>query len=164
MSAPKLLQVVDKELRTDKQGREYALITFEKSTDKKVRLPNGKVIVAKGQTTQGKIVAYDEPYLQNVDHDPNFDLKTGEYVLGDIVKRKVQPYTIESNDGESRVVDTYQCVVLGDTTEEETFELEVERTFRSRDRILLTSEMEDEGVVVEDIVTDEEEVSDELAI
>lgn len=119
------------------QHRSYVTIGFKTPINviQKDEL-TGEIFACKVEPKKTAINLYEKSYL-NDQMQFGYDFQEGERALGDIVTRKVTPYSIpvldskESETEASRTVNTYTTVVLGDT-ESEGWDAIVRNTFRSR--------------------------------
>lgn len=123
---PSMLTVASiSEIRTDKNGHEYVNVTVKGDEKQYINTPAG-VITAFVPSRQTAINAYQENYLGQQDF--LWDKKVGTVVLGQIVTRNVQPYELTINKV-TRTVNTYTCVVFGNTNDTDAFEVAVQRAF-----------------------------------
>ena len=124
-------------VKFDKNGRSYKTCTFSKMGMREVELPGVGKVVIEDKPVETSVNLYEESYLDNKPHY-GYHTAIGAYLSGDIVTRKVAPYTINSvnrTTGEvtERVVDTYTTVVFCPIgTDAAAFESIVATTFKSR--------------------------------
>lgn len=146
---------------TDKNGIAYKQITVSTASQKLTFNEVGQATISRIMPRKGTFNAWEKNYpemlnlarkkgvemeeltqedLKSVSADFAYDLKVNDKLLGDVVTRKVEPYEVPNNDGEVRVVDTYSCVVLGDTSDEESFEAAIKTTFQRNGRKLVSKD------------------------
>lgn len=124
-------------VKSDKNGRAYKTCTFSKMGMKEVEIPGMGKIMVEDKPVETSVNLYEESYLDNKPHY-GYHTAIGAFLSGDIVTRKVAPYTINSvnrTTGEitERTVDTYTTVVFCPIgTDAGAFESIIATTFRSR--------------------------------
>jgi len=124
-------------VKFDKNGRSYKTCTFSKMGMREVELPGVGKIVIEDKPVETSVNLYEESYLDNKAHY-GYHTAIGSFLSGDIVTRKVAPYTINSlnkvtGEFNERVVDTYTTVVFCPIgTDAAAFESLVVSTFKSR--------------------------------
>jgi len=135
-----ILKTAQSEVRTDKNGRNYKVVTFTEA--KTVNTPFGEMLVPADQCKSRAITQYEENYLsteakkvKDLGYDaPIFDAKNptrGGWFLGSIETRNVEEYEIPS-DGvrNASYPTTFSTVIFGDTTSP-AFETLVKAAFKS---------------------------------
>lgn len=138
MKTMKIVAVSD--VRTDKNDREYKLVTLSNPSVMEVVDPeSGEVFKARVQALKASMPAYKNSYL---DDTPDFlwESEVGDIVLGEVVTRKVPSYTIEDENQESREVSLYTCAVLGSSEDEKTWETAIEKAFKNNGHTLTGEE------------------------
>ncbi len=109
------------------QHRTYKTIEF--ATPDKIEIAPG--MFAKTEPKVTSINLYEKSYLDDK-MQFGYDSKVGEFILGDIVTRKVRAYEIPAEGTKpARTVNTYSTVVLGDSTSG-SWESKVASTFKSK--------------------------------
>jgi len=138
---PSILKVLSVEKRRDSRindeqpdGRLYKYIRVETVGDRFVEIPGVGRVAVKGESRTSAFIAYPNNYLDQ--KDSGADLQKGQFVMGDIVTREVEPYQLVGNDGVERTITQYSCVVLGDSTKTEQWEATINRTFSRRGHTL----------------------------
>lgn len=157
-NSTELLTVVKvSEDRTDKNGRNYKVVTFQSpNTIEIVDATTGELLNVRVPARRSSITRYEESYLDNQMHYM-YDAVVGEKVPGQIVTREVPAYEIDG-----RAVTNYTTVVLG-MTNEPAFESAIKQAFKSagHDYTLLSTEetvVEDRvSMVKEEVVSQVEE-------
>ena len=136
MKNSNILTVVSvSEIKKDKNKREYVTIKVQTPDTKEVGIAGGGTAIAKIQPKIGTINSYGKSYLNN-QKEFGFDLKEGDIILGDIVTQKVEPYEIPNKKtGEVYTVNTYSCVVLGDSASS-SWDASVSKAFTSNEKII----------------------------
>ena len=127
---PSFLNVVSTEVRESKtrKGFNYAYLRVKGDDIETFVLPSGRVITAKKEVRETGTIAWEQNNLPTPTEDFGWNLKKGDTVMGAIVTRNVAPYTIPGNDTQ---VNTYSCVVFGDTRNVEEFEAKVRQAFKA---------------------------------
>jgi len=130
-----LLTVVKvSEERTDKNGRNYKVVTFQSpNTIEIVDATTGELLNVRVPARTTSMVRYQESYL-NDQMEYLYDATVGEKIPGKIVTEQVAPYEING-----REVNTYTTAVLG-MTNDSAFDAEIVRAFRSAGHDLLSQE------------------------
>lgn len=118
----------------DKNGREYRVVEFSTPSTQYMTIGNRQIPV-KVEPKTTAVTRYKESYL-NDKAQFGFDIKVGEFVLGDIATRQVEEYTIISKDGTERAVNTYSTVVFGDSADAG-WEAKVKIAFKSAGHIIV---------------------------
>lgn len=122
MKTPSLLKVV-KIIETnekgqplvDKNGKEYKRISVQTNGSKVITDEQGNNIKIKVAPRESSFHAYKESYLPSGKMEFGYDFLVGDLVAGDIVKRKVVPYTIVNEEtGEEKTVNIASVIVLGE--------------------------------------------------
>lgn len=163
MSNSKIIVKASQVVKTDKNGIQYAVIKFaERSVTK---TPFGELPTPVAQCKSGTKVCWETSYIENKLEEELFksplfnekDPAKGGWFLGAVVTAKVPTYYIDENE-----VDTYTCVVFGDTTDIISFEKETKRTFlaagHNLDYVSVQKELVKDEVVedeVESVITDD---------
>jgi hypothetical protein len=130
-----LIVVGVSDVKTDKNKRNFKTLSLATPDKKEVTIPGGKTVLAKIQPKIGKINVWEENYLNNT-ADYGYDLKEGDAILGDVVTQKVEAYEIPNpKTGEVYTVNTYSCVVLGDSASA-SWASAVSKAFTSNDKII----------------------------
>lgn len=112
--------------KTDKNGRTYRTITVETSDIIKVQdEATGKVLDTVGNKKTAVLTTYEKRYLDD-QPDNLWGREEGTILLGDIVTMAVEAYAIED-----RMVNKYTCVVLGNSSDPNTWMHQIFSTFRS---------------------------------
>lgn len=152
MKATKILRVAKVEQRISekvakKMGTEgrYNIVTVVTEEQALVRDGMGQQRLVKIPQRQSGFVAWvDSPIPGREVSDFGADLKEGEFIAGDIVTRKVAKYFIPSSNGDvfenevrGRYVNTASVVVIGDSSDEKEWEMDILRAFRQRNFLLL---------------------------
>lgn len=130
----KTLKVTATEAKIDKNKKPYNLITF--STPDYVMQGGVKILI---EPKVQRVVKYPESYLPSGEPQFGHNFKVGDIVAGDIVtKGGLLPYPIvDAQTGELlRSVDHATHVVLGNTDNEDAFEVAIWREFNSRGKYL----------------------------
>jgi hypothetical protein len=142
MNLPKFVTVISTEMRVDKNEKDYNYIEVEGQTSEDIVLPTGKVITMQKVAEKTAFTAYPTNYLDQ--KDAFSDTKKGQIIMGDIVRRKVQPYDINfvDKDGveQTRTVDTYKAFVAGDSRDKASFEIAVSKTFKQAGHEIMSGE------------------------
>lgn len=134
-----ILKTAQSEVRTDKNGRNYKVVTFTEA--KTVNTPFGEMLVPADQCKSRAITQYEENYLsteakkvKDLGYDaPIFDSKNptkGGWFLGSIETRNVEEYHISNSQGNDSYPTTFSTVIFGDTTSP-AFETLVRAAFKS---------------------------------
>ena len=138
-----LLKVNSIEIREDKKGNPYKFIEVANYPHKLMLGPDGTQVKVRQMARTIGITAWDKREVTMEDGtkydfkaDPSFALEDKESFAGDIVTRKVPAYDIADDNGEVRTVDTYSCVVFGDTDDKPGFEAAISKEFKRRDHDL----------------------------
>ena len=129
MTNPSFLNVVGREVRQDKNGRNYAYLTVKGDDVETFVFPGGRTITAVKPSKVTAVTGYEENYLGVQDFA--WSLNKGQVAMGSIVTRNVASYDITGQDGVIRTVNTYSAVVFGDTRDTVAFEAEVNRVFKA---------------------------------
>lgn len=99
----------------DKRETPYKKITVKTNEVQLVYHPGlKKEIPVRGKELERSFNAYPNNYLNKADQ--YHDVTVGEYIFGDIVTRAVETYTVPAQDGTTREVNSYTCIVFGHTT------------------------------------------------
>lgn len=139
-----VFKVAQGEIKSDKNGKNYRLVTFEKPSAEVIEDPILGKITVEGQNISTSVNRYAESYLDGKPEvgfaAPLFNANKpgdGGAFMGDIVTRATDPYEIPLGDfisnpnGETRTVNSYKTVVFGDTRNKDAFELAVRTAFRN---------------------------------
>lgn len=121
-----LLTVVEvSEVRQDKNGRNYKLVTFQSPQHKEVvDQTTGEIMLVRMPARTSSITRYEESYLDDK-MQYLYDAEVGEKVPGAVVTRSVKEYEIDG-----RPVSTYSTIVLG-MTDDPAFESAINAAFKS---------------------------------
>jgi len=134
----KTLKVINTEIKTDKNGREYNLVSVETPSKVATLSATGEKIAVKVKNRASAFTAYKESYLND---KPEFgwDLVKGDHIAGNLETRQVLPYDIEGTDGTIREANSYTAIVLGDT-DSPSFAIEVAKAFKAADKTIVVEE------------------------
>jgi hypothetical protein len=117
-----LIKVSETEVKTDKNERNYKTVGYTEVVIMKT--PFGDIMKPASQCRSTRENSFEKSYLNDKPeigyNDPIFNAKKpadGGLFQGAIVTREVTPYDIENEGGETREVNTYTCVVFGDTND-----------------------------------------------
>lgn len=118
------------DMRQDKNGRNYKLVTFQGPQHVEiVDETTGEILLVRVPARTSSMTRYEESYLDDKAHYM-FDAVVGEKVPGAIVTREVPAYEIDG-----RATTSYSTIVLG-MTNEPSFEAKVRAAFKSAGHIL----------------------------
>jgi hypothetical protein len=115
-----VVKTAQSEVKMDKNGRPYKTVSFTERA--MLNTPFGPMPKPLSQCRTTKINQYEENYLGQPDpafNAPIFNERNpqaGGYFEGKIETRNVAEYDITDSKGDTRTVNTYTTVVLGDTT------------------------------------------------
>lgn len=141
MKNPSLLTVVKvSEVLLDKNDKEYKKISVQTSSEKEiVDDSTGEVIKMRVAPRESSFTAYKESYLPGNKMQFGWDFKIGAKVAGDIVKKKVEAYTIQKEDGSiTEPLHIASVIVLGEDIADN-WENLVQAAFKNKDFILVGS-------------------------
>ena len=150
----KLLTVTGVEEKKDKNGLNYKTISVSTASERDVvDEETGEVFKVPVKSKKSSFNVFEHNYLElsalrdelgvakfkdipkerlsEIAPDFGYQLEIGKKVEGDIITRRVVPYSIEREDGKTQIANTYTCVVLGNTTEED-FDISIEKEFTRR--------------------------------
>lgn len=117
------------DIRTDKNGREYKLITVTSENRRSVTDPvTQEELLVVGRPKKTSIVSYAKTYLDDAPHYL-YDLPVGTAVSGNIVTKSVEPYTIDTSNGPKELT-RYTTFVEADK-EDADYDQIVERAFEN---------------------------------
>lgn len=126
---PSFLIIVNREVRkSTANGKNYAYLRVSGPEEETFVLPGNKVVTAKKEARETGTIAWEQNNLPTPTQDFGWTLSKGDTVMGAIVTRSVAPYTIPDNDVQ---VNTYSCVVFGDTRNTQEFENKVKQAFKN---------------------------------
>lgn len=112
--------------KTDKNGRTYRTVTVETSDVVKViDEATGKTVETVGNQRTAVLTTYEKRYLDDKP-DNLWGREEGTVLLGDIVTMAVEAYPIDD-----RMVNKYTTVVLGNSSDPNTWMHQIFSTFRS---------------------------------
>lgn len=124
-------KVAESAVKPDKNGRNYKTITVATLGTSVQNIPGVGNVTVHSPVKTASMNVYESSYLNNQE-EFGYSLPVGSLMMGNIVTRTVEPYTIVNREnGEVRTVNTYTCAVLGDT-DDEGFETLVEKTIARR--------------------------------
>lgn len=173
----KHIVVTDREEKTNKDDRKYAIIEVATpSTFYTLNSATGDMEAFNQQPlTVGGIVGFEESYLLSLKGKPDYTwtMQDGQKYLGDVVSRAVEPYFIadaknvttpgpdvKKIDGKNvtgRMVNSAKVLVLGNTDEQESFELAVVRAFAQKGyKLLNRTKAQNEILKAEGIASESE--------
>ncbi len=133
-----LLKVSKIEIRKDKNDNPYKYIEVSNYPHKLVIGPDGTNVKVRQMSRTIAITAWDKRIVGEYSFvkAPAFDLEEGESFEAEIVTREVPGYEIADNDGEVRTVNTYTCVVFGNSDDKKSFNAAVLQEFSRREHSL----------------------------
>ena len=134
-----ILKTAESEVKVDKNGRNYKVVTFTEA--KTVNTPLGQMMVPAEQCKNRAITQYEENYLstdekkiKDLGYDaPIFDKskpERGGWFLGSIETRNVEEYHITNSKGNDSYPTTFSTVIFGDTNSP-AYETQVKAAFKS---------------------------------
>lgn len=140
----KVVKVISKEVKDDKNGRPYALLTLEENFSQMVKLPSGETILAQAEPKVSRITASGQSYL-NDKPEFLFGVKEGSFVLGGFETRIVTPYDITDPKGVTRTVNTATVFVAAES-EGESWSAKVQTAFKQKGFILDSTPIKKEEI------------------
>lgn len=160
MSAIKTLEVMNREVRTSKsektKGKEYAVVHVKTPNITMADDPRnpGRKIPVKLKAKDGRgNVGWEKSNLPSMKDEEEFvwGLQKGDIVAGDVVSRKIEPHQFtDTITGETRTITTATCTVFGDTSDVESFEVEIAKEFGRRGYTLATTQTEKARLINEE--------------
>ncbi|KKN88700.1 hypothetical protein LCGC14_0245910 [marine sediment metagenome] len=144
----KTVKIITKEVLKDKTKVDYAKLGILEERGEKVTDPvTGEQYFAHSDPKKTSFNAWSKkPWDKEGEASPDlgYNLEVGQRILGSVVTRRVTPYDmpVDPDSGEIRSVDTYSCLVKGDTDNAEEFEIAIERQFRANNHPLPSIEEE----------------------
>ncbi len=140
MSVKKFIQKVAEEVRQDKNDKNYKYSTFQGLEDEYIDIPGlGRTLVS-SKVRESFVNVYEKSYLdESMEH--TYNLPVGGVTFGAIETRYVETYHLPDNrkgaaEGATRPINTYSCVVFGDTTSA-TWENTVRQEMKSKGHIVI---------------------------
>ena len=110
-------KVKESEVKQDKNGKNFKVVTFSQPQRKFVDVPGVGKVAVNALARETSINLYEKPYYSdgraNQKPDAGYSEPVGEFFVGNIETRLVVPYQI---NGEGRMLNSYSCVILGDNT------------------------------------------------
>jgi hypothetical protein len=140
-------KVSESKVKSDKNGREYKTCTFAKMQATEMNVPGVGIVAVNQPARETSINLYSMSYLDDKEQF-GYSIPAGtdkhSYVLGDIVTRTVEPYSLNSVDkltGEvsERQVNTFTTVVFGNS-DAGNWESLVQQTFKSRGHAIVSKD------------------------
>jgi len=121
----------------DKNGTPYIRLEFKNYNHEQMIDPvTGEIIQVEipGEKT-GILIQYKESYTSTGRADTLVDCQEGSYIAGEVVSRKVLPYTTEKG----KTLDYYTLVVTGDSRNPD-WEHKIEQAFQRANKVLIPTE------------------------
>lgn len=140
------------DVRTDKNGREFKLITVSSANRREFTDPvTNESLLVVGRPKRTNIVSYAKTYLDDAPHYL-YDLPVGTAVSGNIVTKTVEPYTIETTNGPKEIT-RYTTFVEADQ-EDADYNQIVQRAFENSGHTIV----EKSAITVEDTTEEKKEL------